>query len=492
MPGEIRALIENQQEREAVKELEAIDIQKLTRAELEEADALFAALPHETLCSSVDLCYGMILIKGHKGDLTAAVKWNGTLTGMREGFKGSDRAVLENRISCASLYLPEIRNPNFLLNLAVLSNEFSNAKFPLARLSATAKFPSVLRGAMDFSGLGKHYQACASMVRPLLPAILEDNANGACETAIAEVLYERNDLNGASLQVAGAITAGNPEIAFAALSLLARLGAVDASAKPPSEILSHIGGMLEKKQAGWLEENYLALRARFDMLNGDTEKVREWMGQCPLNDYDSGIPQNAYGLITKAKAYIALGEYRNSATLLESLTLAMEKENRTLDAIECLINCAIACDFLGSGDLALGKLEHALLLAQEYSYIRVFSDCGKPLLSLISRYMKDSPHEKLGEAYLKKIAESAKIFATLHPSLYASKDCKGGEEGEELTQSEVQILHLLSDGKTNKVIAKELSVQPTTVSFHLTNLFEKLGASNRTEAVKVARDRGIL
>jgi LuxR family maltose regulon positive regulatory protein len=249
--------------------------------------------------------------------------------------------------------------------------------------------------------------------------------------------------------------------------------------------------MLEKKQAGWLEENYLALCARFDMLKGEDEKVRGWMEQCPLNDYDSGAPQNAYGLITKAKAYISLGEYRNAATLLESLTLAMQKEGRTLDTIECLVNGAIACDLLGSGGLALGKLEQALLLALEYSYIRVFSDCGRPLFNLIMRYMKETSNKKLNEAYLKRIAESAKVFASLHPMLYASKSCKA-DEGEELTQSEAQILHLLGEGKTNKAIAKELSVQPSTVSFHLTNLFEKLGASNRTEAVKVARDKGIL
>jgi LuxR family maltose regulon positive regulatory protein len=221
--------------------------------------------------------------------------------------------------------------------------------------------------------------------------------------------------------------------------------------------------------------------------------VRQWIEQCELNDFDSYALQNAYGLATKAKAYITLGEYRNAATLLESLTLVMQNQNRVLDTIECLVNGAIVCDLLGSADLALGKLEQALLAAQEYSYIRVFSDCGKPLLNLISRYAKERPHEKLSGTYLTKITESAKIFSVLYPLLYASRENKDDDSKScELTQSEIQILHLLEDGKSNKVIAKEVNVQPTTVSFHLTNLFEKLGASNRTEAVKAARDKGIL
>ena len=171
----------------------------------------------------------------------------------------------------------------------------------------------------------------------------------------------------------------------------------------------------------------------------------------------------------------------------------MQKESRVLDAIECLVNGAIACEFLGSGDLALNKLEQALLQAQEYGYVRVFSDCGKQLHNLMIRYTKERTHEKLSNTYLRKITESAKIFATLYPSLYLAKEITSGEDtGEtvQLTQSEVQILQLLDEGKTNKAIAKELHIQPTTVSFHLNNLFEKLGASNRTEAVKVARDKG--
>ena len=71
------------------------------------------------------------------------------------------------------------------------------------------------------------------------------------------------------MQAAVAIGAENPEIAFAALAMLARLGAVDPSARPPVEILAHLGDLLEKKDAHWLLPNYKALCTRFDILLGD-------------------------------------------------------------------------------------------------------------------------------------------------------------------------------------------------------------------------------
>lgn len=494
---ETRLLAEQQRYDELAKRLGKLQVQKLTGEEQAAADALFSMLPQEILDSSVELCYSSVLLKIQIGDLAAAKKRYNHLIGMRDTIKEESpgRQLLENRIFCAALCLPLGPNANLLLNLAVLANEFGDAKIPLARVSVTGKFPSVLRGAKDLSELAKHYRAAASIVRPLLGAFLEDGGNGVCETGIAELLYEKNDLNGASLQAACAINAENPEIAFAALSLLARLGAVDTTAKLPAEILAHIGDMLEKKKAHWLIPNYKALCVRFDILRGDTEKTREWMEECSLNDLDGFTLRDSYALLTKAKAYIALGEYRNAATLLESLTQAMQKEQRTLDTVECLVNGAIVCELLGSGELATAKLEQALLLAQEYGYIRVFADCGKQLFHLIARYAKETQTpEGLDERYIKKITESAKIYSTICPALYAPKNGSEGETGEggELTQNELHILQLVDEGKTSKSIAKELHIQPSTVGFHLTNIYEKLGASNRTEAVKKARAKGFL
>jgi DNA-binding NarL/FixJ family response regulator len=62
----------------------------------------------------------------------------------------------------------------------------------------------------------------------------------------------------------------------------------------------------------------------------------------------------------------------------------------------------------------------------------------------------------------------------------------------QLTPREMATLKLLADGKANKEIASALTISERTVKTHLAHLFEKLGATSRTEAVKVATRRGLV
>ena len=62
----------------------------------------------------------------------------------------------------------------------------------------------------------------------------------------------------------------------------------------------------------------------------------------------------------------------------------------------------------------------------------------------------------------------------------------------QLTPRELATLRLIADGKSNKEIANELGISERTVKTHLGHLFEKLGVTSRTEAVKIAMRRGLV
>ena len=62
----------------------------------------------------------------------------------------------------------------------------------------------------------------------------------------------------------------------------------------------------------------------------------------------------------------------------------------------------------------------------------------------------------------------------------------------QVTPRELSTLRLLADGKSNKEIANSLGITERTVKTHLGHLFEKLGVTSRTEAVKVATRRGLV
>ncbi|HTH03353.1 MAG TPA: response regulator transcription factor [Vicinamibacterales bacterium] len=63
---------------------------------------------------------------------------------------------------------------------------------------------------------------------------------------------------------------------------------------------------------------------------------------------------------------------------------------------------------------------------------------------------------------------------------------------EPLTPRETQVLELVADGLPNKAIARLLGVSDETVKFHLASVFGKLGASNRTDAVRLALRDGLI
>jgi ATP/maltotriose-dependent transcriptional regulator MalT len=63
---------------------------------------------------------------------------------------------------------------------------------------------------------------------------------------------------------------------------------------------------------------------------------------------------------------------------------------------------------------------------------------------------------------------------------------------EPLTARELEVLGHLADGLSNKAIASRLGISDETVKFHLSAIFGKLGASNRTDAVRQAVRRGLV
>ena len=63
---------------------------------------------------------------------------------------------------------------------------------------------------------------------------------------------------------------------------------------------------------------------------------------------------------------------------------------------------------------------------------------------------------------------------------------------EQLTAREVQVLELLAEGLPNKAIAARLGISDQTVKFHVASIAGKLGAANRTDAVRRAVRRGLI
>jgi DNA-binding NarL/FixJ family response regulator len=86
-----------------------------------------------------------------------------------------------------------------------------------------------------------------------------------------------------------------------------------------------------------------------------------------------------------------------------------------------------------------------------------------------------------------------KDFMTSAPFAFAaaSGSSRGNHYGR-LTARELQVLELLAQGLSNKMISRRLGITPATVKCHVGKILGAMGASNRLEAVIVASRLGLL
>ena len=107
----------------------------------------------------------------------------------------------------------------------------------------------------------------------------------------------------------------------------------------------------------------------------------------------------------------------------------------------------------------------------------------------IGYLLKDAPRENLFDA----IRAASRGESVLTPSV-ASRVMERirSPEVEMLSRREIEVLTEVADGKSNKETSQMLFISEATVKTHLIHIFSKLGVNDRTAAVTVALERGIL
>jgi LuxR family transcriptional regulator, maltose regulon positive regulatory protein len=217
--------------------------------------------------------------------------------------------------------------------------------------------------------------------------------------------------------------------------------------------------------------------ARLWLAQGDLERPAQLIRQSGITL--AGLTREAKLRYLREPEYLILvrvllaqGDYDAALALSERLLQKAEITGRVGRVIEILALQALA--FQGKKDLdqALTVLEKAFALARPEGYVRTFLDEGEPMAKLLYQAKTHS----VGTGY------AAELLATL-----------GNASGsalplaqmliEPLTGRELELLKLIEAGFSNQEIAAKLVISLPTVKRHISNIYTKLEASSRTQAI---------
>jgi DNA-binding NarL/FixJ family response regulator len=143
----------------------------------------------------------------------------------------------------------------------------------------------------------------------------------------------------------------------------------------------------------------------------------------------------------------------------------------------------------------MSGVETTIAICQEFP--------GAPIIMLSTHDGEEDIYRSLqagARAYLLKTAARQELIDTIR-SVYAGERCISPAVGArlaermthpDLTAREVDVLHLIVKGRSNKEIASDLAIAEVTVKLHVGHILTKLGVNDRTQATTTALQRGLV
>lgn len=235
----------------------------------------------------------------------------------------------------------------------------------------------------------------------------------------------------------------------------------------------------------------VAHKARVHLKQGRLDKAQAWTQERGLSVTDEVNYLGEYEYLTLVRVRLDEGVFAGVNDLLEHLLALAETQKRTGSVIEILLTQALAHQVQGNQPQALSALERALTFAEPEGYLRTFVDEGEAMRLLILDFrltIANRAHPLIG--YVDRILDFyPQSIGVISRSKAVNRKF---EIAESLTDRELEVLRLISEGYSNAEIGQRLYLALSTVKGHNLRIFNKLQVQNRTEAVVRAREFGLL
>jgi LuxR family transcriptional regulator, maltose regulon positive regulatory protein len=329
-------------------------------------------------------------------------------------------------------------------------------------------------------------ELAAEAGRPALPAA------GVAHVGIAEVSYERNELDVALDQAMRGVALSR-QLGYAQwlVTGLTALGRIREALGDQTGALDAIGEA-ERLVPSTVVDIFFPVavqRARLLLAQGKVEDTARWCTERGLGVEDEPSYRREREHLVLARVLLAQGKVDQALRLLRWHLEEAQAQGRRGSEIEILMLQALALWERDAKERAVSTLTQALTLAEPEGYVRTFVDEGPEMALLVSEVLEAQQrgqlHPPVPAHYLRKLLTALEQAAS-------SATPPTAELPEPLSERELEVLILIEAGKSNRRIAQELFVTAGTVKTHIRSIYRKLDAHSRTQALVRARELNLL
>jgi LuxR family maltose regulon positive regulatory protein len=343
-----------------------------------------------------------------------------------------------------------------------------------------------------------------NLLRPTLAAAEADLGRRSpfvCMLAalLASAVWERDRPEEAAALLANRLDvlerSGLPETVLLGYRTAARAAAAEGAEHRALELLDAMHAVGVARKLPRLRVASLADRVRLHARRFRAETCRDLVAQIDALLEEEDLPagplwRRSVELLRKmahANAAIAAQQWRRALEPLAQADTLAENMKMGRVRIEVMALRALALD--RTGERAVGLLKEAMDLAATYGLARLFVD-AHPALGDWARNV--AAEDAAGSREASPPAASRALAGAMRGPAEAAASTLRATASMALTPKEREVLELLARNLSNKEIALAMEVGEETIKWHLKNLFGKLAAGTRKQAVQRAQLLGLL
>lgn len=318
--------------------------------------------------------------------------------------------------------------------------------------------------------------------------------------ALGIARYERNELDGARAQFE-ALQPLSPSLpvpirfdATFGLALTYQALGDDAAA---SSVLREFARPFEASGAVGLLRLIASMETRLALVRGELTQLEHVAGSLQAVSYPVHLSVLEDPYATQTRALLGLGTssaLQAAEELISRLESSATANHHPSREVRAMLLRALLLRARGDTNAALNLLDCALQRTRAGGSVRAYVDLGMPMRNLLSERAERRPNRDLYLDRLLAAFHSDPVNTVMIGS--EGNDMMSGtarhELVEPLTWRELEILELLAERLSNKEIAAKLVISPLTVKRHSMNIYQKLQASGRRDAVSRAASLGLL